>query len=143
MEEVLRFLVRFNPKNISISEIVFRGRARKNRKELFFKVDKKKIVELIKKFFPDEKFKKESVCAINPKNIFLTSEGKFYLCTEIRQCKRKEYVSSFIPPKFHEYIKFLESFSEKKLPKKCPYVSYSSKHITLNFLTGEKCPLLK
>ncbi len=133
----------FNPKNISLNEIVLRGKAKQNKKEIYIKIKRKEILNILKKLFPNENFKIEKGCNINPRNIFLTSEGKFYFCTEIRQCKKMNNLGSFLPPKFHKFTEFSNNFLKKELSKKCPYISYVSKNITLNFLTGEKCPYLK
>lgn len=143
LREILKKIKGFGPLNISINEIVLRGRVRKNKKELYVKINKKQIFTLLREIFPNEKFRLEKGCGINPRSIFLTSEGKFYFCTEIRQSNKKKSLGSFIPPKFHKYTEFLENFSKRDLSKECPYFSYNSKHITINLLTGEKCPYLK
>lgn len=143
LNKTLKKIKDFNPSNISLNELVLRGRAKKNKRKLFTNIDRKKIFEILKDIFPNEIFKIEKRCIINPKNIFLTSEGKFYFCTEIRQCMKNGDLGNLIPPKFSKFIKFSKIFSKKKLPKKCPYISYFSKHLTLNFLTGEKCPFIK
>jgi len=143
LKKTLKKINKYNPQNISLNELVLRGRAKKNKKEIYLKINREKILKILKEIFPNERFRIERGCNINPKNIFLTSEGKFYFCTEIRQCKKTNYLGSFLPAKFHKFTEFLDNFSKKELPKDCPYLSYVSKNITLNFLTGEKCPYLK
>ena len=143
LKQILLKIKKIDPTNISLNELVLRGRARKNRKELYLKLNKEEIFQTIKEVFPKENLKLEKGCNINPKKIFLTSEGKFYFCTEIRQCKRSMSLGSFIPTKLHKFTKFLKEFSKRKKEKSCPYVSYSSNKITLNFLTGEKCQYIK
>lgn len=143
LNEILREIKKFKPSSISLNELVLRGEARKNKKELHIKVNRKFVLEAILGVFPNETFEIEEGCNIDPKNIFLTSEGKFYFCTEIRQCKKRKNLGSLVPFKISNFTKFLEDFSEEALPKTCPYISYVSKKITLNFLTGEKCPFLK
>lgn len=143
LKETLKKISRYRPQNISLNEIVLRGRARKNKRSLYSKIKRKEILNTLKEIFPKEKFRIERGCNINPKNIFLTSEGKFYFCTEIRQCKKTKSLGDFLPPNFHKFTEFSKNFSKKELPKKCPYLSYVSENITLNFLTGEKCPYLK
>lgn len=143
LKKILKEITKYNPQNISLNELVLRGRARKNKKEIYLKINRKEILDTLKEIFPNEKFRIEKGCNISPKNIFLTSEGKFYFCTEIRQCKKTKFLGSFIPPNFHKFTEFSNKFSKKNLPENCPYLSYVSKNITLNFLTGEKCPYLK
>jgi MoaA/NifB/PqqE/SkfB family radical SAM enzyme len=143
LKKILKEITKYNPQNISLNELVLRGRARKNKKEIYLKINKKEILDTLNEIFPNERFKIEKGCNINPKNIFLTSEGKFYFCTEIRQCKKTKFLGRFLPPNFHKFTEFSNNFSKKNLPKNCPYLSYVSKNITLNFLTGEKCPYLK
>ncbi len=143
LEKILKKITEYNPQNISLNELVLRGRAKKNKKEIYLKINRKEILKILKQIFPNERFRVERGCNINPKNIFLTSEGKFYFCTEIRQCKKTNFLGNFLPPNFHKFTEFSNNFSKKNLPKNCPYLSYVSKKITLNFLTGEKCPYLK
>jgi MoaA/NifB/PqqE/SkfB family radical SAM enzyme len=142
LEIILKKIKAFDPFNISINEIVLRGRARKNKMRLYKKINKKEIFDFLKRIFPNERFKLEEGCTANPRNIFLTSEGKIYLCTEIQQCNKKKYLGSLIPFKFNT-APLLNKFSKINLHKECPYAAYISKHITLNFLTGKKCPYLK
>lgn len=143
LKRTLKKIKKFNYSHISLNELVLRGRARKNKRELYLNVNRKEIFGILKAIFPNEKFKVKKGCDINPRRIFLTSEGKFYFCTEIQQFKKTKNLKNSTLPKFNEFSKFSKNFSRKKMPKKCPYVSYFSKHITLNFLTGEKCPYLK
>jgi MoaA/NifB/PqqE/SkfB family radical SAM enzyme len=143
LKKILKEITKYNPKNISLNELVLRGRAKKNKKEIYLKINRKEILDILKEISPNERFRIEKGCNINPKNIFLTSEGKFYFCTEIRQCKKTKFLGSFLHPNFHKFTEFSNNFSKKNLPKNCPYLSYVSKNITLNFLTGEKCPYLK
>ncbi len=143
LKKILKEITKYNPQNISLNELVLRGRARKNKKEIYLKINKKEILDTLKEIFPNEKFRIENGCNIDPKNIFLTSEGKFYFCTEIRQCKKTKFLGSFLPPNFYQFTEFSNNFSKNNLPKTCPYLSYISKNITLNFLTGEKCIHLK
>ncbi|MEM3405954.1 MAG: radical SAM protein [Candidatus Pacearchaeota archaeon] len=143
LKKILKKIVKYNPKNISLNELVFRGKAKKNKKKVYVKINNKEILRILKEIFPDERFRIERGCNINPKNIFLTSEGKFYFCTEIRQCKKTKFLGSFFPPNFHKFKKFSNNFSKKNLPKNCPYFSYISKNIKLNLLTGKKCPFIK
>lgn len=143
LRKTLKEIIKYNPKNISLNELVLRGRAKQNKRELYSRIRGEEILNILKEVFPNERFRIEKGCKINPKNIFLTSEGKFYFCTEIRQCKKTEFLGSFLPPYFHKFTEFSKNFSKKGLPKTCPYLSYTSKNITLNLLTGEKCTYLR
>jgi MoaA/NifB/PqqE/SkfB family radical SAM enzyme len=143
LKKTLKQIKNYSPRNISLNELVLRGRAKQNRRDIYLKINREEILNILKEVFPNEKFRIEKCCTINPKNIFLTSEGKFYFCTEIRQCKKTKFLGSFLPPNFHKFTEFSNDFSKKNLSKTCPYLSYVSKNTTLNFLTGEKCPYLK
>jgi Fe-coproporphyrin III synthase len=143
LKKALKKIKRYNPQNISLNELVLRGRAKQNKKEIYLKINREEILNILKEVFPNEKFRIEKGCNFNPKNIFLTSEGKFYFCTEIRQCKKSNHLGSFLPIKFNKFTEFLDNFSKKELSNECPYISYISKNLTLNFLTGEKCPYLR
>ena len=142
LKKILKEFKGYGPQNISLNELVLRGRAKKNKKEISPKINRKKILETLKEIFPNELFRIEKGCNIDSKKIFLTSEGKFYFCTEIRQCNETNFLGSFLSQNFHKFTEFSDNFSKKNLPKNCPYLSYVSKNLTLNFLTGEKCPYL-
>lgn len=142
LKKSLQEIRKYNPQNISLNELVLRGKAKQNKKEIHLRINKEDILNILKGVFPNEKFRIEKGCNINPRNIFLTSEGKFYFCTEIRQCKTSNYLGSFLHTKFHKFTEFLNKFSKEELPNECPYISYVSENLTLNLLTGEKCPYL-
>jgi len=143
LEEFLTFIKSLNPMNISLNEIVYRRKARKNKKKLFCRINPYKIVTLVKKIFPDQKFRKEMRCDINPKKIFLVADGKFYLCTEIFHINPSLYIGKFFPQNFKRYGLFLKTYKSLKPPFKCPYITYASNNISINLLTKDKCWMVK
>jgi len=143
LEEFLVFIKKLKPMNVSLNEVVFRGKAKKNRKDLLCNLDSDIILAKIKKIFPKERFRKEKGCLINPKKIFLISDGRFYLCTEISQLKPSLYIGRFLPPNFRKYSLFLKNYKNLKLPSKCPYVTYASDKISINLLTKNKCWMVR
>lgn len=122
-----------NPANISLNELVVRGRTRKNKKQIYYKPVKKEIINILKEVFPQEKFREEKGCLINTKRIFLNPVGKVYLCTEIYQNNPRAYVG--------DLSKDLYNKINRPKINKCRYYSIASNKISLNLISQNYCLL--
>ncbi len=139
LKEILIFFKSLNPFNISINELVLRGRALENQDELFTVIRSKDILKKISEVFPNEKFVKETGCIANKSSVFMTSEGALYICTELRQTNPKEKIGNILEI---ESIKIPNKFSKLSNLCNCPYYVYHSKKISVNLLTNDSCVAL-
>lgn len=141
LEKFLSFLKDLNPLNISLNQIRLRGRATEN-KEIYIEVGQQEIINIVKEVFPEQNFRKKGDCSIDPRKIFLTANGKFYPCIELKQVIPFTYIGEILKYNFKE--KYSPSFKkiEERSKGKCPYLSLTSDKISINLIRDSvKCPL--
>ncbi|MBU2576533.1 MAG: radical SAM protein [Nanoarchaeota archaeon] len=137
LNKTLNLIKELEPFNISINQLVLKGRALENKEELDLDINVDKILSIVREIFPEEEFSKDKGCKAKPSSIVLTSEGNIYSCTEIRQNCPARNIGNILDdtPKKESEIVYNSC--------KCPYYSYNSRRISINFLTGDGCAALE
>jgi len=133
-QSTLLFLKDLKPFNICIHELIYRGNARNNKKELYIKINKKLIIKEIKIVFP-EKYKTQHYCQINPKIIFIDSLTNVYVCSEIKQKFPQRKMGNLLN-NYNGLINNLNNLNPIHKNILCPYVSIKSNNISLLFQRG-------
>jgi len=140
LESFLAFLKKLRPKYITLSQLIPLGKAKKNKSLLYQEINKKSLINLMRKVFPNKKFRKLTFCPVNPRQIFIDPKGNFYPCTEV--CK-PGYSNALGNLLNKNYLPILIRFNKKKVrpPKKCPYLNYGSENITFSIIQSRYCSI--
>lgn len=132
-------------KSLHISELSLRGRALQFAKLLNLTLEQRAktiavVTRLAKEGFNEKLSKPDDSCWLDGSSLFLTANGKMYLCTEIWQ-RRPDFSLGNI--RLYDLARW-SNFSGKRnvLPGNCCYSVLASEHITLVINNLQNCAFL-